>query len=91
MDGFNTLTKKQCPILNIDGTSIGTWGELLFIYNTLATKNTFGPNKMTAIFENYITTNPHSGIANLHRQYFEFDQNINNIENYVDSILFTLF
>ena len=91
IDGFDELTKKQCPILNIDGTSIGTWGELLFIYNTLTTKNTFGPNKMTAIFENYITTNPNSKIANLHRQYFEFDRNTNNIENYVDSILFTLF
>jgi uncharacterized protein YfkK (UPF0435 family) len=72
-DGLNDLTKIQCPILNIDGTPIGSWADLIFIYNVLATKNTFGPNKMTAIFEKFIKNNPEHKITQLHKAYHNLD------------------
>lgn len=92
--GFKELANTDCPILNIDGSRIGTWGELLFVYNVIATKNTFGPNKMTAIFDQYILeqslNNQNGYVAKLSKTYQHFDREV-YVEGYLNNILFTLY
>jgi uncharacterized protein YfkK (UPF0435 family) len=86
---FNQLKDIEVPIYNIDGSSIGTWGDLLYIYNVIATKDTFGPNKMTAIFEDYIKQN-----NNLSKSLYQIYQNLDsnfNIDEYRDAFFATLF
>lgn len=69
-DGYNDLRMKKSPIPSIKGIPEFTWGELLYVYDKIASKNKMGPNRMSAIFEQQVENDL------IAKDYLEFESKI---------------
>lgn len=58
LKGYNDLRYKQAPVPSIKGLTEFTWGDLIYVYNMIANKNQYGPQRMTAVFEQQIKEDP---------------------------------
>lgn len=71
LGGFNQISELETGLKNINGKDL-KWGDLLFIYNAVVNKNKHGSNRMTKIFEKYITQTDKIGMS-LSNLYAEYD------------------
>jgi hypothetical protein len=73
-EGLSELFLRQAPLQTSLGQMPLTWGEVLWLYNTLATRNAFGPNFMTVWFQNATIKN--SFVQSYYDGMNEFDREI---------------
>ena len=87
VDGYNDLRHKKSPIPSLKNLQEFTWGELLYVYNMIANKNKFGPQRMSAIFEQQIMTDV------LAQDYLHFasDQEKKTMDVSYDELLYALY